>query len=55
MRKKYGLLCLLFLSLTQLRAQENDVDTQNLLWTRYNLKLQINEKWDTLILWGLSK
>lgn len=45
MLKKYGLLCLLFLSISQLTAQENDVETQNLLWTRYNLKFKINEKW----------
>lgn len=47
MLKKYGLLCLLFLYFPRLTAQENDVVTQNLLWTRYNLKLQINEKWST--------
>lgn len=47
MLKQYGLLCLLFLSIFQLSAQENDVETQNLLWTRYNLKFQVNEKWST--------
>ena len=45
MPKKYGLLCLLFLATHLLSAQENDVETQDLLWTRYNLKFKINEKW----------
>jgi hypothetical protein len=45
MLKKYGLLCLFFYSIYLLSAQENDVETQDLFWTRYKLKFKINEKW----------
>ena len=45
MLKQYGLLCLLFVYIPQLTAQEKNVETQNVLWTRYLLKFQVSEKW----------
>lgn len=45
MLKRYGiLLFILFFSL-KTSAQEKNVETQNLLWTRYLLKFDVNEKW----------
>jgi hypothetical protein len=44
MPKKYGILTLLVLFSYQLTAQEN-TEHQNLLWTRYFLKLKVSEKW----------
>lgn len=45
MLKQYGALMMLIIFSYQLSAQNNDVDTQNLLWTRYWLKFQVSEKW----------
>lgn len=45
MMKKYGLFCIVLLFILNLSAQEKNVETQNLLWTRYLLNFQINEKW----------
>lgn len=45
MLKQYGtLFIILFFSLS-LSAQQKNVETQNLLWTRYLLKFQFSEKW----------
>lgn len=45
MLKQYGLFCLFIVFTLNLSAQSNDVENQNLLWTRYNLKFKISEKW----------
>jgi len=44
MLKPYGILVLLILFSYQLSAQKN-IETQNLLWTRYLLKFKVSEKW----------
>ena len=45
MLKQYGILCVvLFFSITT-SAQQKNVETQNLLWTRYLLKFKVSEKW----------
>ncbi len=44
MLKQYGTLLMLILFSYQLSAQNNDVETQNLLWIRYWLKFQVSEK-----------
>lgn len=45
MLKQYGILILVVLMSLKLSAQEKNVESQNLLWTRYLLKFQVNEKW----------
>ncbi len=45
MLKQYGILLFFILSSFQLSAQDKNVETQNLLWTRYLLKFQVSEKW----------
>lgn len=44
MLKPYGVLILLVFFSYQLPAQKN-VETQNVLWTRYLLKFKVSEKW----------
>jgi len=45
MLKQYGPLLLLVLLSLNLSAQDKNVETQNLLWTRYLLKFELSEKW----------
>jgi len=44
MSKNYGILALLIIFSYQLNAQKN-IESQNILWTRYVLKFQVNERW----------
>lgn len=45
MLKQYGILLILILFSSNLNAQEKNIETQNILWTRYLLKFQTTEKW----------
>jgi len=48
MLKKYGILIFLISFSYQLQAQKN-IETQNLVWTRYLLKFNFNEKWTPFV------
>ncbi|RRO12503.1 DUF2490 domain-containing protein [Flavobacteriaceae bacterium 14752] len=45
MLKQLGALLLFIIFSFNLSAQEKNVETQNILWTRYLLKFQVSEKW----------
>ncbi|NBC57704.1 MAG: DUF2490 domain-containing protein [Bacteroidetes bacterium] len=45
MLKQYGILFVFLFSSLTTSAQQKNVETQNLLWTRYLLNFKVSEKW----------